>query len=91
MPESEPVLVFKRGEGWVYEKHTRHPVKGRNGKTYYLIDRKPKLGERWVWRGSLNAALVDMRRFDIEDFRPLDEYSLNTYSDSPFFFTLVDE
>lgn len=79
---SEPILIYKKGEGWIYETNRKHPVTGRDGVTYYLIERVPVLGETWIYRATLKDALSDMRGYVYNDFRPLNEHDKQCYIDT---------
>jgi hypothetical protein len=47
---TEPVLEYKRGEGWVYDYSERSPTFfDTDGRSVYLIRRNPEVGEPYAY------------------------------------------
>ncbi len=68
---NEPLLVFKKGEGWVYDTTppvVRHAITGRDGLVYYLAERYPKRGELYICQLNLSECISIAKQYSVGDY-----------------------
>ncbi len=76
------MYTFVKGQGWVpgYDTAKQHAIEGRDGVFYYLLERTPVAGEKWLARSSLQQAIDSMKNYTYADFSEATQEDIDYYT-----------